>query len=164
MLQSVFDQSFQSKVIQWLHESRELLVMLRYPNAGGTRDYELHTGHESIARRLSEVPAQTSVIIFRDPQLQLRGIVTGNFIEAAVAHIPDGVEFLIVESALTTYGKHSWYRNASGTTHSELREELESCFDRPVIFGPYPPWLEDGPGVISGYVPDATGVIKPGAY
>ena len=164
MLRSVFDQAFVSTLGVWLQERSELLVMLRYPNAGGTRDYELHSSIASITSRLSTVQAQTSVIAFREPQLQLRGTVTGDFINLALASIPDGTEFLIVETALTTYGAHSWYRNAAGTNHSELREELEACMERPVILGPYPPWIEDGPDVISGYVPDAAGMIKPGAY
>ena len=164
MLQSVFDQAFLSTLGVWLQERSELLVMFRYPYAGGARDYELHSSIDSITHRLSAVQPQTSVIAFRDPQLQLRGTVTDDFINVALASIPEGTEFLIVETALTTYGAHSWYRNAAGTTHSELREELESCMERPVILGPYPPWLEDGPDVISGYVPVATGLIKPGAY
>jgi hypothetical protein len=61
-------------------------------------------------------------------------------------------------------GKASWYHNISGETHAELREELESSAGRPVMVGEYPPWLEDGPDIVSGYVPDASGRIKPGAY
>ena len=164
MFRSAQDTSFIATLRLWLRERDELLLMLRYPNAGGCRDYEIHASVESITQRLSAVPPQTSVIAFREPQLKLRGIVTGDFIVTALASIPEDAEFLIVETALTIYGKQSWYHNASGDCRSQLREELESSVGRPVMLGLYPPWLEDGPDVISGYVPDSTGLIKPGAY
>jgi len=138
--------------------------MFRYPYAGGARDYEVHSSFETIARRLSEIPQQTSVIAFRNKQLPIRGLVTADLTNTALASIPDGAEFLLVETALTTCGKRSWYRNASGTSHGELREELESSAGRPVMVGEYPPWLEDGPDVISGYVPNRFGLVRPGAY
>jgi hypothetical protein len=161
---SVKDPAFARTLAQWLSAEPELLVMLRYPNAGGNRDYELHSSSESILARLADVPAQTSVIAFRKSQLRLRGVVTPNFIDPWRSSIADGVEFLLVETTLTNYGRMSWYRNASGTRHSELREELEASLGRPVMLGEYPPWLEDGPDVISGYVPDRNGTIAPGAY
>jgi len=164
MFNSALDPQFAGTLEQWLGEQGELLVMFRYPNAGGSRDFEIHSSLSTIMKRLSEVPPQTSVIAFRKPQLPIRGVSTPALVEAALARIPDGTEFLIVETVLTTHGRHSWYRNASGESHAELREELESSAGRPVMAGVYPPWLEDGPDVVSGYVPDKSGRIKPGAY
>lgn len=164
MYPSVKDPAFALTLAKWLSEEPELLVMLRYPNAGGNRDYELHSSTDSIFARLSHVPAQTSVIVFRKSQLPLRGVVTPSFIDTALNAIADGIEFLLVETTLTNYGRMSWYRSASGTRHSELREELKASFGKPVLLGEYPPWLEDGPDVISGYVPDSSGAIAPGAY
>lgn len=164
MRRSALETSFASTLVAWLEERDEILIMLRYPFAGGARDYELHSSIVSIAKRLSEVPAQTSVIAFREPQLPLRGVVTPGFVNLVLATIPDGEEFLVVETTPTTMGLHSWYRNAGGQWHSELREELEGSMGKPVLLGRYPPWLEDGPDVISGYVPDSAGRISPGAY
>ena len=155
---------FIATVEQWLSQRGEILVIFRYPNAGGARDYELHRSLHTLKERLSSVPSQTSVIAFQQTQLPLRGVVDSAFIDAALAFIPNGNEFLLVETVLTTYGKASWYRNASGMMHSELKEELEESLGRPVLLGAYPPWLHDGPSVISGYVPDSDGRIQPGAY
>jgi hypothetical protein len=165
MLRSVLDPEFTSTLDSWLRKQSELLVMFCYPYVGGRRDYEIHSSLETIARRLSEVPPQTWVIAFRKPQLPIRGVVTPALIHAALASIPDGAEFLLVETALTTYGKASWYHDASGESHVELREKLESSAGRPVMVGEYPQWLDEhGPDVVSGYVPDKEGHIKPGAY
>lgn len=164
MFNSALDPQFATTIEKWLCEQSEILVMFRYPNAGGARDFEIHSSLPTIMRRLSEVPPQTSVIAFRKPQLPIRGSSTPALVEVALARIPDGTEFLIVETVLTTYGKRSWYHNASGESHAELREELESSAGRQVMVGEYPPWLEDGPDVVSGYVPDKDGRIKPGAY
>jgi hypothetical protein len=164
MFKSALDPSFASTLEKWLREQSELLIMFRYPNAGGAKDFEIHSSLSTIIARLSEVPAQTSVIAFRKPQLPIRGLSTAELVQAALARIPDGTEFLIVETVLTTYGKGSWYHNASGESHAELREELESSAGRPVMVGEYPPWLEDGVDVVSGFVPNQDGLIRPGAY
>jgi len=55
--------------------------------------------------------------------------------------IPDGSEYLLVETVSRTYGRRFWYHWDSGTTHAELREGLEESRGVPVAFGHYPPWL-----------------------
>src|ERR1051325_8215127 len=114
MFRSALHPEFIGTLEKWLSEQPEVLVMFRYANAGGARDYEIHTSIETVVRRLSEVSPQTSVIAFRKPQLQVRGISSPALLHKALAAIPDGRDFLLVETVLTTYGKHSWYRNASG--------------------------------------------------
>ncbi len=164
MARSVLEPGFREVVEAWLSEQPEILVMFRYPNVGGAKDYELHSSMSTLSNRLLNVPPQTSVIAFRKPQLQIRGVVTPALVTAALSAIPGGSEFLLVEAVPTIAGSHSWYRNASGETHAELMEELESSMGRPILCGAYPPWLHDGPDVVSGYVPDQNGVVKPGAY
>lgn len=161
---SVKDSAFRSTVADWLDQQAELLVMFQYPYVGGSKDYELHSSAESIFERVANVPAQTAVTVFRQPQLQLRGVVTPDFIEMALSSIPDGVEFLLVETTLTTAGSASWHRDGGGTQHSELREELEWSLGKAVMLGEYPPWFEVSPDIIYGYVPDQNGIIEPGAY
>jgi hypothetical protein len=159
---SVLDPWFATTVAEWLKESSELLVMLRYPNAGGSRDYELHRSLQSIKDRLLVVPAQTSVIVFLKPQLPIRGVVDEALITTSLNSIPDGTEYLLVETVLTAAGKGRWYHQDSGTTHVELKATLASSLGKAVMLGVYPPWLHDGPSVVSGYVPDAKGHIQPG--
>jgi hypothetical protein len=30
--------------------------------------------------------------------------------------------------------------------------------------GEYPPWLDDSDGIVTVYVPDSDGIVRPGAY
>ena len=138
MFQSVKEAWFAGTLQRWLIDQRELLVMLRYPNAGGVRDYELHSSLASITERLSAVPAQTSVIVFREPQLPIRGIVDSLLIDQALAAIPEGTEFLLVETVLTTAGSHSWYHNATGERELSrsplnLRSDPDSSHAMPTL-------------------------------
>jgi len=69
-------------------------------------------------------------------------------------------EFLLLEiSAEVQSSGHS-----AGESHSELQNDLESLRGRHVAVGAYPPFLDESPAVISGYVPDEHGVVKIGAY
>jgi len=98
------------------------------------------------------------------PQLTLRGIVDDGFIENCVRNIPEGSEFLVVETAQRTYGRASWIHDVAGETHAELREALEDSRGNAVAVGLYPPWLKHDPDLISSYVPDEDGAVRPGAY
>ncbi|MGC1649722.1 MAG: hypothetical protein WA741_28185 [Candidatus Sulfotelmatobacter sp.] len=73
-------------------------------------------------------------------------------------------EFLVVETVRTTAGRASWFHDEAGESHNELREALEDSRGRHVAVGEYPKWLEDGPDVISGYIPDRDGIVRSGAY
>ena len=161
---SAADPAFVASIRRWFTARDEVLVMIRYANAGGSKDYELHRSSESIAARIASLPPKTSIIVFRETQLPIRGVVDRALIDRALAEIRDGEEFLMVETVATVAGPRSWYHSAAGECHSELQAELESSMGRPVMLGVYPPWLEDGPEVISGFVPDADGQIRPGAY
>jgi hypothetical protein len=51
-----------------------------------------------------------------------------------------------------------------GESHTELRDDLEDLRGSSAGVGLYPPWLEDTEDVISAYVPDEDGVVRPGGY
>jgi len=79
-------------------------------------------------------------------------------------NIPDGSEFLMLQTIRTVSGKASWFHWADGNSHAELREVLEKSRDLPVAVGIYPPWLIDTDDVISAIVPDEHGIVRVGIY
>jgi len=158
------DKTFLEMLQRWLVDQREILLLFRYPYAAGSKSFEFFSSYEAVLDRLSELPRRTSVIAFKQPQLPLRGVVDDGFIETCVRDIPDGSEFLLVETTRRVYGRASWFHDADGTTHAELCEALEDSRGNAVAVGLYPPWLEEGLDVVSSYVPDEDGVVRPGAY
>jgi len=80
------------------------------------------------------------------------------------SNIPEGSEFVVVETVRRTAGQYPWFHDEAGEKHQELRESLENLRGRPVAVGVHPPWLEHSPYVISGYVPDEDGVARTGVY
>ena len=81
-----------------------------------------------------------------------------------MTHIPDGSDFVVLETTRRTYGKKSWFHWTEGGSHAELRVALEDSGGAPVAVGPYPPWLVDTDDVISAIVPDERGIAVVGVY
>ena len=149
----------------WLSIEPEILVLFRYAYSAGRKSFEFFSSPAPLFERLSKLQRRTSVTAFRQAQLPVRGIVNDEFIELCMRAVPEGSEFLVVETVQRTAGRMSWFHDMAGETHAELREALEASKGIPVAVGLYPRfWLDDGPDVVTAYVPDEDGVIRPGAY
>jgi hypothetical protein len=158
------DPKFLGTLEIWFRTQPEILVLFRYSYAAGARDFEFFSSLQTLADRLLELPPRTSVIAFRKPQLPIRGVVDDSFISRCLSGIPDGSEYLVVETVRRVYGKRSWFHHNAGVSHAELRDELEGCRGAPVAAGLHPAWLEDTDDVISAIVPDEHGVARRGIY
>jgi hypothetical protein len=163
-LTSSTDRTFLSTLEYWLGIQPEILVLIRYSHAAGHKSFELFSSPAALFERLRQLPPRTAVTAFRQPQLPLRGIVDDGFIESCLRSIPEGSEFLVMETAPRTYRRVTFFHHEAGETHTELREALEDSRGNPVAVGLYPPWLEDDPDVVASIVPDQDGEVRPGAY
>lgn len=161
---STTDQQFLATLESWFVSQREILVLIRYSHAAGSKDFEFFSSCQSLVDRLRGLPPRTAIIAFRQPQLPLRGIVDDNFISRCLSFVPDGPEYLVVETVRRIYGSKSWFHDRSGVSHAELQKDLEGCRGAPVAVGLYPDWFEDNADVISAFVPDEHGVVKLGVY
>jgi hypothetical protein len=163
-LTSSADGAFLKTLEVWLGSEIEVLVLIRYSRAAGDKSFEFYKSFAALKERLSQLPAEACITVFRNRQLPLRGIVDDEFIRKCLSTLQDGSEFAVVETAQTTAGPHSWFDFSTGTSHEELREDLESRRGKPVAAGEYPPWLEDSSDVISAYVPGQEGEARRGVY
>lgn len=161
---STNDPQFLRTLQSWFDTQAEILLMIRYSGAAGSRGFEFFRSFRDMAHRLHELPPRTSVIAFREPQLPLRGVVDDEFITECLSRIPDGSEYLVVETTRRVYGRASWFHHGSGDSHAELSEELDNSRGIPVAAGAYSPWIKDTEDVISAVVPDADGVPRSGVY
>ena|SRR5438270_9223868 len=158
------DRRFLETIELWLQVRPEILVLIRYSRAGGSKSFEFFSSIETLAERTCQLPPQTSLIAFRQPQLPLRGVVDENFISNCVRNIKDGSEFLVVETVQLSSSGMSWLYHTAGESHNQLRKDLEALRGRSVAAGEYPPWLQEGADTISAVVPDERGVVSSGVY
>jgi hypothetical protein len=161
---SAASQEYLKTVENWLGGQTEVLILIRYSRAAGNKDFELYKSFAAVLERLRQLPAETCVTVFRNPQLQLRGTVDDEFIGKCLSRVPDGTEYAVVDMALTRSGRSSFFNFSAGESHDELRQDLESRRGEYVAVGEYPAWQEDTPDVISGYVPAEDGKMKRGVY
>jgi len=163
-LTSTTDKGFLRTLENWLRGQSEVLVLIRYSRAAGSKSFEIFTSFNHFRERLGAFPPQTSVTVFRERQLPLRGCVNDEFIGKCLCSVQDGSEFLVAETVLTTAGNQSWFHHAVGESRQELRDALEGLRGKSVAVGKYPPWLEESHNVISAYVPTLDGRVIAGVY
>jgi len=161
---SAIDPAFLAQLRSWLEEGGELLVLFRYSAAAGSREFELFDSYPDLETRVRGLAASTSVIAFKQGQLPLRGVADDDFIAVCLAAIPDGSEYLVLQTQRVTYGSASWYHHDDGNSHEQLRAELEDLRGLPVAVGLHPPWLVDSAEVISAIMPGEDGIPRVGVY
>lgn len=163
-MMSATDPAFLGVLENWLHSRPEVLVLIRYSLAAGGKEFELFSSYKPLITRLSGLPPGTSIIVFREPQLPLRGVVDRDFISDCLNALPDGLEFLLLESPRRDSAEVVGLDWTAGETHAELREALDNAVGSRVAVGPYPPWLGETNEVIAAVVPDRDGIVRPGTY
>lgn len=156
--------AFQATAARWIAERHEVLVMIRYSHAAGSKDFEFFDSAEAFLDRLRGLPPRTCVIVFGTSRLPLRGRVDDDFLRRAMELVGDGAEYLAVGLEPMIYGRCSWYRQAAGVSHRDLIEHLRDRYGELIAFGPHPPWLEDGEEVISAVAPNADNSVTVGVY
>ena len=156
---SVNSRTFLARVERLILVQGEALVLFRYARAAGNKDFVLFGDFGLFRTKLRGLPANTSVIVYGDQQLPVRGRVDRTFISDATEAIPDGSEYLILcleRSQLSS--------TSAGESHQELIADLEELDGRLVAVGLWPPWPDENPNVFEAYVPDDHGAITPGPY
>jgi hypothetical protein len=165
---STRDDRFWEVADAWLLQGGEILVMLRYSRAAGSRDWYFARDSEWLRSLIGPLPAETSVILFRQSHLPLRGTAGKELAESAEALLPDGVEFLVVQ--LEPHRHHSpthsmeWTVSQAGESHAELREAIDDLSGHAVAIGQHPPFWQDNEDILEAIVPFADGSVKRGIY
>jgi hypothetical protein len=160
--QSAFEQQFLNTVHHWFIERRDVFVFARYSHMAGAREYFWFSDFAVWAERLKRFPPQTDLIVFRDNQFPLRGIVDEPLIHRALALIPEDTEAMVTNQLEPSNDRISVW---ACDTHRELTEALQDLIGNPAAVGSYAPWHEpDNDHMISALVPLPDGTLKRGAY
>jgi len=162
--QSTGSKRFIDTVHDWIYQDGEILAIIRFSHAGGTKSFEFYTDMASFHARIDKLPPKTCLVIVKEPEFPLRRRVDDEFIKEAKALITDGDEYQIIGLELTKIGKASWYHEASGNQHAELCDDLESVRGELIAFGKVPNWFKDSDTIISAVVPEPDGTVICGVY
>jgi len=159
---SVFDPTFQQLVHDWLTANDELYVVIRYAYAGGSRAYLFIHAFDQFQHLLTTLPPQADVLVFRQPQLPLRGQANEDLLQRALAIIPDGSEWMVVRLD----ERHTIdMRPTFGDTHEELQAAICAHWSEMIGVGLEPDWsAADHADLQSALVPLSDGTVGPGAY
>jgi hypothetical protein len=140
--------AYRSRVKQWITETGEVFIVLRYLNSG-SRGYSFCRTHDEFDSLLDVVPVGTDVIVFLHRQLPLRGIASESLLSEALIMVPEGTEYMLVRIFQATAGDPR-LSGSMGDTHQGLREDFLEHFGFEVAFGPCPNFsTEDHAAMIS---------------
>jgi hypothetical protein len=125
--------TFLDRVAAWIATRGEVLAVLRY--LGGGKDFALCHSLDELEPIIGLVPIGTDVVVFRDPQLPVRGRVTDAYIAKALD--------TRAECRISA-------RAAINDSHSDLRETLLDWTGMEVALGLMPDfWVSNHEGMIS---------------
>src|SRR4051812_24079839 len=102
-MMSATDPAFLSMLQSWLRAQPEILVLIRYSRAAGSKSFEFFSSFETLTARLGQLSPSTSIVAFREPQLPLRGVVDDELISVCLKSLPEGLEFLLLETERVKY-------------------------------------------------------------
>jgi hypothetical protein len=135
--ESLLRKEDQDGLLAWLDATGELFVHLGFPRMHGTGDWWLVASLSQLDALLSQVVwPELELSVFRQRQLPVRGVVTPDLIEAAVATVADGTWYAIRE--LTGPGPHFCRFLSDGNSCAELADDLDRLSGRTVAVGPHP--------------------------
>jgi hypothetical protein len=141
--------AFLERVAEWIQRSGEVLVILRYLRAAGAKDFALCRTRGDFEALVESLPTGTDIEVFRDPQIQLRGVVDQSFTASAVKAISDGQEYLVITMGVRPGSKISRFGDI-GLSHAELLESLEGLSGTDVALGVCPAYcVPDHEGLVS---------------
>ena len=157
---STLDPTFIETAHRWLSADDETLVLLRYPNSAGNRDFVRCVNGGEFDALVASQRAKTSVIVIRNCRLLKRGIVDEAFIDFTASSLPNATgDWLLIGSCNDkTLGDWTFCED-----RAELRGNLRDRVGLETFIFAEPDWFDEI-DTISAYVPDADGIARPGAY
>lgn len=139
---------FLDTVRAWIAENGEVLVVLRYLHGAGSKDYALIDSSTTFDLLVEHCPLGTDIIVFKEPQLPVRGIVDDALASRLRSVLKHDDEYLIIDMTEVRAGDP---RRAGHCDSMEcLASDLEYLHGRDVAGGVCPPfWEADSPVMIS---------------
>jgi hypothetical protein len=119
-LASTTDKRFLKSLEDWLNGQSEIMILVPYSRAAGNKSFEFFSSFTMLKLRLAQLKAETSVTAFRKRQLPIRGPVDDDFISKCLSLIPEGSEFLVLETDPRMATQQWLCHHEAGESHDEV--------------------------------------------
>jgi hypothetical protein len=161
-LRSVYDPTFLTQVHQWIQETGEVFIVIRYAYMAGAKDYIFVPSFEQFEELIHSLPPLADVSVFKERKLPIRGIANNELLEVALKSITDGEWWFL----LCRHGdKPSDFSSDGANSHQEMCRIFEEFHGEYIAIGLDPPFHEnDNENMQSGIVPHQDGSVLAGAY
>ena len=159
---STTEPTFLAEVEELLNTQGEILVELRYSRMAGSRDILLFGSFAAFQERLTALSAPTLIDVYRHYSLPLRGVITEQFIQTALAELSSAAQYLIVYRPAPHPQRLFSFQDGEGA--AELEENLRETLGQQAAVGASPDCSEASGDCLRAIVPDADGSISVGVY
>ena len=147
-------------------EGEAVIVLLRYSNCGGARGYFLIREQRQFDELVTGARAKTSITVFFETGF-LKGNVCDGLRDSAIGLLhsvkPEGAGVDIIRldgiGSLLDLDHLLWL-----TEEEEITDWFATRPGTPVLIRDLNFWDDNNPSTVTVYVPDADGIVRPGAY
>jgi hypothetical protein len=144
-----------------------VVLLLRYANCGGMRDYFIARSPTDFQAVLKHAKPKTSITVFFESSFMLVGTADDDLRDRTVGLFPiahaqcEGVHLIRVNPSGVEL-------DAELYVYAKEFKEIEDWFERnrgaSVMVGTMEYWRDNCSEIVTVYVPDVDGVARPGAY
>jgi hypothetical protein len=156
---STTDPGFLNDVQDIVEANGEILVVVRYVYGAGGKDFVLLPNMAEFRKLVSSRRERDSIIVMKSFVKVLTGIVDDRFIERCRSLFTENDNWLLI-------GDDNYEYTANWDIPESLSELVEALHDRvgnEVVVVEEPDYISNE-CCLAAYVPDADGVVRPGAY
>jgi hypothetical protein len=144
-----------------------IVLLLRYANCGGMRDYFIARSPTDFQAVLKHAKPKTSITVFFESSFLLSGIADDDLRDRAIGLFPiahaqcEGVYLIRLNlSGVEMDAERCFYAKGS----EEIRDWFERNRGASVTVGTMEYWHDNCSEIVTVYIPDVDGVVRPGAY
>ncbi|MBS4060912.1 MAG: hypothetical protein KG029_10970 [Bacteroidetes bacterium] len=164
---STQNSAFLVMVHEHLAKSEVLVVMIRYANHGGAKDYRVIQTMEEFDTLIKKLAFKTSITVFFESAFAIKGRVN-NELQKKVDELftreydeYEGLDIICLEPQKGNDGERNiWFMQEL----ESIKEWLRQHKDCQVLIGTMKFWQDNSQDVTTAYVPDVDGQVRPGTY
>lgn len=144
-----------------------VVLLFRYANCGGAKDYFIARSVSEFQTVLRHGRPKTSITVFFKNNFPICGLADDDLCLRSIEFLGEvreqyeGID--LVRTDGTKIELDSQYF-VYATTLDEIRDWFQQSRGKPVLVGTMEFWHDNSPQMVTVYVPDDDGVVRPGAY
>jgi hypothetical protein len=165
---STDDQDFIERVKSQLDQGKPIVVLLRYANQGGNREYFLVKAQNEFLQVLQKARSKDAITVFFSASFPVQGRVSSElkdeaikFLEKVIQEDEDAIFLVRLDTDQIGLGLDNM--KIFSKSH-QIEEWFNQNPDIPVIIGLLAFWENNSAEKITAYVRDIDGQIRRGAY